>query len=70
MHYVPGGWHAKDTIAKGWKDEAVAEAQFHYGESELQGKIFELVVSSSSLRYFESWRETACKLASATREFL
>ncbi|MGA2937996.1 MAG: methyltransferase domain-containing protein [Syntrophobacteraceae bacterium] len=46
------------------------EAQFYSDESDLRGKTFDLVVSSSSLHYFENWHETACKLASATREFL
>lgn len=46
------------------------EAQFYYDENDLQGKTFDLVVSSSSLHYFENWRETASRLASATRELL
>jgi len=46
------------------------DAQFHYDESDIEGITFDLVVSSSSLHYFENWREAACKLASATREFL
>jgi putative methyltransferase (TIGR04325 family) len=46
------------------------EAQFHDSDSDLDGKQFDLVVSSSSLHYFEKWREVACKLANLTREFL
>jgi putative methyltransferase (TIGR04325 family) len=46
------------------------EAAFHHDESELQGRTFDLVVASSSLHYFENWRDTARKLASAARESL
>ena len=46
------------------------EVKFHYEEGDIQGKTFDLVVSSSSLHYFENWRETARKLASAVRGVL
>jgi len=46
------------------------EVQFHDTESGLQGKTFDLVVSSSSLHYFEDWGQIVRKLASASRGFL
>ena len=46
------------------------EATFHHDERELRDKTFDLVVSSSSLHYFENWHETARRLASATGDFL
>ena len=46
------------------------EAHFHDHETDLIGRQFDLVISSSSLHYFEDWRAIARRLASATREFL
>ena len=46
------------------------EAQFHDSDAGLMGKQFDLVVSSSSLHYFENWREVTRKLADFTGEFL
>jgi putative methyltransferase (TIGR04325 family) len=45
-------------------------AHFHSDAVALQGKTFDLVISSSSLHYFEDWRQVAHRLASASREFL
>jgi putative methyltransferase (TIGR04325 family) len=39
-------------------------------ESEFLGQTYDLVVTSSSLHYFEDWRGEVRKLAGATREFL
>jgi putative methyltransferase (TIGR04325 family) len=39
-------------------------------ESDLLARHYELVVSSSSLHYFEDWRREVRKLAAVTREFL
>ena len=46
------------------------EVHFHEDESELCRIRFDLVISSSSLHYFENWRETVRSLAGVTREFL
>jgi len=46
------------------------EARFHDNDADLMGKQFDLVVSSSSLHYFENWREMTRKLADFAREFL
>jgi len=46
------------------------EGHFHDSDADLIAKQFDLVVSSSSLHYFENWREVARKLAAFTREFL
>jgi putative methyltransferase (TIGR04325 family) len=46
------------------------DAQFHDSDADLIAKQYDLVVSSSSLHYFENWREVARKLAAFTREFL
>ncbi len=42
----------------------------HDDESDFVGKQYDLVLSSSSLHYFENWRDELRKLADATREFL
>jgi len=44
--------------------------QFHEGTDNLAGTRFDLVVSSSSLHYFENWREIASVLAERTSGFL
>lgn len=46
------------------------EAQLHDEESEVLGREYDLVVTSSSLHYFEHWREVFRKLARVTREYL
>ena len=46
------------------------EAQFHEDPSALLSRQFDLVVSSSSLHYFEDWREMTRKLAATAGEFL
>ncbi|HEY7090275.1 MAG TPA: methyltransferase domain-containing protein [Tepidisphaeraceae bacterium] len=46
------------------------EAHFYSEEAALEGKTFDLVISSSSLHYFENWREAAQKLAAASHDFL
>jgi putative methyltransferase (TIGR04325 family) len=50
--------------------ELTPQAQFHASDADLAAKQFDLVVSSSSLHYFENWREVTRKLAAFTREFL
>ncbi len=42
----------------------------HHDESSFVGRTYDLVISSSSLHYFERWREEVRKLAAATGEFL
>jgi putative methyltransferase (TIGR04325 family) len=46
------------------------EVHFHHNERDLAGTRYDLVISSSSLHYFEDWREVLRKLAAVTREFL
>jgi putative methyltransferase (TIGR04325 family) len=46
------------------------EVHFHDDAADLAGRQFDLVITSSSLHYFEDWREIARKLAAATGEFL
>jgi hypothetical protein len=46
------------------------EAQLHADERDVLGKKYDLVVSSSSLLYFEDWRGVIHKLAPVTRDFL
>jgi putative methyltransferase (TIGR04325 family) len=46
------------------------DAQWHDDEKDVFGRKYDLVVSSSSLHYFEHWREVMRKLAAATGEFL
>jgi len=46
------------------------EARFYSDPAALRGKTFDLVVSSSSLHYFENWRDVARDLAAATGDFL
>lgn len=46
------------------------EIHLHDDERDLFGREYDVVVSSSSLHYFENWREQVRKLADATRGFL
>ena len=46
------------------------ELQSHDDESDFFGKQYDVVISSSSLHYFENWRAEVRKLADATRGFL
>jgi putative methyltransferase (TIGR04325 family) len=46
------------------------EVHFHDDAMDLAGRQFDLVISSSSLHYFEHWHEVLRKLAAATREYL
>ena len=46
------------------------EAQFHESAADLFARQYDLVVSSSSLHYFEDWQEIVRKLASATGQLL
>ncbi len=48
----------------------VPGARFHDGADDLEGRRFDLVVSSSALHYFEDWRETARTLVDRTGELL
>ena len=46
------------------------EAHFHNDATELAGKQFDLVISSSALHYFEDWKTVLRQLAAATGEYL
>jgi putative methyltransferase (TIGR04325 family) len=46
------------------------EVHFHDNASEVAGKRFDLVISSSALHYFEDWQGALRQLAAATGEFL
>jgi putative methyltransferase (TIGR04325 family) len=46
------------------------EIHSHDDERDLLGRQYDVVVSSSSLHYFEDWRDQVRKLAAATRGFL
>jgi putative methyltransferase (TIGR04325 family) len=46
------------------------EAHFCDDSAEVLRRRYDLVISSSSLHYFEDWREVARKLAAATGDFL
>ena len=46
------------------------DAHFYENSEDVPDRRFDLVVSSSSLHYFEDWREVAQRLATATGEFL
>jgi len=46
------------------------EAHFHGDAADLAGRQYDLVISSSSLHYFEDWRGVLRQLAAATGEFL
>ena len=46
------------------------QVHMHDEETSFAGKTYDLVISSSSLHYFEKWREEVRKLAAATGEFL
>jgi len=46
------------------------QARFYDDSADVLRRRYDLVVSSSSLHYFEDWRRTARQLAAATNEFL
>ncbi len=46
------------------------QATFHTSEHEIADRVFDLVVSSSSLHYTQDWRATLALLARRTRRFL
>jgi putative methyltransferase (TIGR04325 family) len=46
------------------------EVQFHEDPAAVLNRQYDLVVSSSSLHYFQDWREVTSKLAAAAGEFL
>jgi putative methyltransferase (TIGR04325 family) len=46
------------------------EVQFHEDPAALLNRQYDLVVSSSSMHYFEDWREMTRKLSAAAGEFL
>ena len=46
------------------------EIHLHDDERDFFGRQYDVVISSSSLHYFENWREQVRKLADATRGFL
>ncbi len=46
------------------------DARFYHDTAELAGKQFSLVVSSSSLHYFEDWRAVLRQMAAATGDYL
>jgi len=48
----------------------VPDAQLHDDETEALAREYDLVVASSSLHYFEHWRDVVRKLAAASREYL
>jgi putative methyltransferase (TIGR04325 family) len=48
----------------------VPDAEFHAGADNLAGKRFDLVISSSSLHYFQDWQNTARWLVDRTGSFL
>ncbi|HXJ78442.1 MAG TPA: methyltransferase domain-containing protein [Candidatus Methylomirabilis sp.] len=46
------------------------DIRFHDDDKDLLGKPYDLVISSSSLHYFENWREQVRRLAACTGGFL
>lgn len=46
------------------------EVKFYEDPADVFQRQYDLVFSSSSLQYFENWREVVCKLAAATRQYL
>ncbi len=50
--------------------ELSPEVKFYEDPANVFKRQYDLVLSSSSLQYFENWREVVCKLAAATRQYL
>jgi putative methyltransferase (TIGR04325 family) len=50
--------------------ELLPEVQFHEDPAALLNRQYDLVLSSSSLHYFDDWRGTTRRLAAAAGEFL
>jgi putative methyltransferase (TIGR04325 family) len=46
------------------------EVHFHHDARDLAGRQYDLVISSSSLHYFDDWREVLRNLGALTREYL
>jgi len=64
-------YHCHDVpLLCGLGRKLLPEVQFHEDPAALLNRQYDLVVSSSSLHYFEDWREMTRKLAATAGEFL